>query len=376
MMKKLLVLFPAVLVCLNCAAVKTAGTVYFASAPQKAVIYSDGVIVLEDKLEAGRLVDNTVFLPESLDLKTVSVTQGGKRVKYFTIERRAATVRDKSAEPVATTGYLLAFPQYDGKDALVLRYSVNGVSWSPRLDAEIKDGRSLEINLTAIIAPGDNELKDCALTLVYAGSAFRTAGAAERYDIGKINLAKNRTAYYILSSSTVAYSSYYRWDVDRDDAVKPVIAFDNPLPASMDGLPYMLVSDNIIVSQGDIDRLQPQTKLEVACGSEKLLKTYRKVTTKEDTKKKILPFNHSLLYRVVNALGSDVLVRVYYTKRIGEVHRNVYRFAKEPSARPGEYFVWDLTVPKSEAREVSFNFDSDEKNVAAYLRYDEFEGGR
>ncbi|MBN2353026.1 MAG: hypothetical protein JXD23_10695 [Spirochaetales bacterium] len=376
MVKRFIVAIPAILLSLSCAPGGAGGRVYFASAPQKAVIYSDGEIVLEDRLEADRLVEDTVFLPESLDLKTVSVTQDGKRVKYFTIERRSATVRQKNAEPASAEGYLLTFPQYDRKGEIVLRYSVNGVTWRPRLDVEIKDDRSLEMYLNAIISPGENELKDCQLTLVYANSAFRTAGAAERYDIGKIDLVKNRTAYYILSSTSVEYALYYRWDVDRDDAVKQVVAFDNPLPASVDSLPYMLISDNVVVGQGDIDRLQPRAKVELACGGEKSLKTYRKVATKEDTAKKFLAFNHDLLYRVSNALDGDVLVRVYYTKRIGEVHRNVYRFRTKPSARPGEFFVWDLTVPKGDAREISFNFDSDEKNVQEYLRYDDFEGGR
>jgi hypothetical protein len=349
---------------------------YWESKPQKALIYNDGNVILEERIEDAYLASGGIILPVKAILETVTIYQNDSRLKYYTIEKKEVTVSGVSGKPFKEQRYVINLPEYDEKSSLILRYGITGIDWTPKIEANMRDEKTLTLYLNAVISPRADNLTDCDITLVNSNSRYKSSAEEDSFHLGKIDLLANRTVFYLLNTVTVGYTTYYKWDASSDEDARLILAFSNPFKSAIDSCPFVVTSNNVVVNQGTVYSMNPGEAVELESGIEPLIKTFRSITTKEDTKKEILAFNHAFTLRVQNLKGAPIILKLYFQKKLGEVHRNVYHFPIPPDEKPGEWFIWNLTLPKDDVKEISFDFDSDAKDFSEYMGYDYYEGGR
>ncbi len=326
----------------------------------------DGTATVEADLSPGNLVDGGVLLPAALNMDSVTALQNGARLRFYRIEK----------EPASGQRYFVSFPSRDRSAPLLLRYSLNGVTWRPRMEAIVTDGSTLALSLSAIIESGGTDLRGCSITLAGRGSRGGDSVSAGGFPIGTLDLRPGSTVVYLLGSETAPYSSFYRWFASSRQGPHLVVAFKSPFPSVLRNLPFVMVQDSIVMSQGVIPELRPDLSAEMDGGTEDLLATFRSVVTKEDRTRALVPFNHAVTFKVRNQKDSPVVLRLYYEKKLGVRHRTEYHFAVAPNDKPGELLLWNLALPAGGEQEISFDFDSDVKSFAEYLDYDYFEGGK
>ncbi len=376
--KAIFLLLISAFACFMGCAGRTASTAYREFKPQTAVIYTDGTAILEEKIEKSGLAAGGILLPPQLDLDTVSVSQNGERLKNFMVEEKRVPVpsREDPRKTELISRYLITFPGYDGKGPLTLRYSVSGIDWTPRIEAGLKEGGRAALYLGAVITAEDKNLIGCSLTLMNSG-AKRTSGAKEDiFEIGKVDLRAGSTVFNLLKEEEVSYSTYYSWNASEDVGAELMMAFKSPFGSSMHEVPFLVTSNGVVVRQGALYEMLPGEEVELASGVDPAVKVYRAVTTREDVMNKILPFNHAITLRVQNLTGGPIKLKIFFEKKLGYTHRNLYHFPIPPNEMPGEWLLWNLELPAGGAKEIPFNFDSEVKDFDEYLHYDLYAGGR
>lgn len=181
--------------------------VYKDSRPQKAIIYNNGEVVLEETIEGSRIVHNSLLLPMTLNLKTVSVSRNNERLTYYTIEKKQVAVQNGDEVPHTEERYVLAFPDLDTSTPLLLRYSVVGISREPRLDIEIQEGGKIRTRLNAVINPGRNQLESYNFKL-------QPDAMPGEYFLWRLKLAANdvKEIAFDFDSDDKSFSEYRQFD--------------------------------------------------------------------------------------------------------------------------------------------------------------------
>jgi hypothetical protein len=374
-MRKQLPVFFSCAACLLCCAGLSASP--RAESPQrKALLYTDGITVIEQQIESRDLVNGGIALPAALDPDTVMVSQNGSRLNRFSLEHEPAAAAESSGSSDEKLGYFITFPGFDWANSLTLRYAIKGIKWFPRMEAVIEDEKTLQLHLSAVIQPEGNGLSGCSITLVNADSQNKPLTVADTYELGPMDLHPLRTEFCHLDVKPVSYARYYRWDASSEDGAESILAFTSPFRSVMYDCHLTVTMNNAVMNQGVIDALWPQTTVEVQYGEETLIQTSRSIVTKEDMRKDPIPFNHAVTLNVRNGTGSPIDIRLFFSKKSGMYHKTEYHFPIPPDDRPGEWLVWNLKLPKDGEKTISFDFDTDVKDFSEYLNYGYYEGGR
>ena len=110
----------------------------------------------------------------------------------------------------------------------------------------------------------------------------------------------------------------------------------------------------------------------LAAGAEVGLAVKRSVVTDDNLESKSRPFRHTVNFSLRNDTAEEIMVEVLFDKMPSDRrNRTIYNFTREPDRRPGEIFIWELSVAGGAEGVIPFSFDSDRPRYSEYSHYED-----
>jgi hypothetical protein len=168
------------------------------------------------------------------------------------------------------------------------------------------------------------------------------------------------------------YKKKIIWNTDTRERVRGIILTQNPFKFPICPAKTNLYDQARLISQDYAEWAPAGGPISLAAGNATGIEIERSVVTKENLarKAKARPFNHAIEFKINNNSNEDVSVEVIMQKRIGSQHKTIYNFKKNPSRRPGQLIIWELSMKNGQKEVIAFDFDSEYQSFSGYQSYE------
>ena len=319
-------------------------------------VYSAGGSVVSGVIDAGAVGSRRLRLPATVS--AINLAQGDHSLKWFTVQ--AIGEKDKD-----TLYKLIGLPSL-GPGELKFDYALPDITWTLKLKADIVDPKSVSLQLLAAVNMNASvPYKDCDVTLVLnnAVSAEKLLGSTFR--LGLFDLYPHRNITYSLGNKVTDYSFIREWNAFAGkDEVHVLLQVKNPFSVDLNQTNSTVQANQIIVESGTItDQSRPGEVVSLPAGIDDTISTFRSIKITEATDKRLLPFNHHVVYTITNNSNQPKTLRLVTSRVMGNEHRSVYHYTQSPDATPENTLVWMLQLDAGATRTLEYDFDADVKDV-------------
>lgn len=319
-------------------------------------IYSAGGSVVSGVIDPVALGSRRLRVPASV--AAINLSQGDRSLKWFTVQ----AIQEGKKDPLYK---LIGLPAL-GPGPLKFNYALPEITWALKLRAEIRDPKSVGLQLQAVITMNASEpYKQCDVTLVLNNAVSVEKLATSTFKLSSFDLYPYRNVTYGLGAKVMDYAFIREWNAYAGkDEVRVLLQVKNPFAVDLNQTSSSVEANQIIVESGTINsKSGPGEVVSLPAGVDDTISTFRSVKITEATDKRPLPFNHKISYDLVNRSAEPKTLRLVTSRVLGNEHRSVYHFTEPPTATPENTLVWLLTLEPGVTRTLEYDFDADIKDV-------------
>ncbi len=327
-------------------------------------IYSAGGSVVSGGIDSSVLGDRRLRLPASA--AAIHLSQNDQSLKWFTVQAIEPKKDVKDAKDAKDATYKLVGLPSLKPGQLDFNYALPDITWTLKLKGEIKNSKSVNLQLLAMINMNASETyKQCDVTLVLNNAVSVEKLSASTFKLSSFDLYPHRNITYDLDTKVMDYSLIREWNADvGKDEVHVLLQVKNPFSVDLNQTSSSVEANQIIVDSGTVSgQSGPGEVISLPAGVDDTISTFRSVKITESTDKRPLPFNHRITYEIVNRSDQAKTLKLVTSRVLGSEHRTLYHYTVPPDATPENTLVWLLKLEPNSTRTLEFDFDSDIKDV-------------
>jgi hypothetical protein len=360
--------------------------VYRLPDPERLYIYRGGLVIYDAKIPENTIINNAFILPDNIQLDSLIISQGGKRIHSYSTEQvEVLVVLRRGERPNLVRILRVHLPELGAGAPLEVKYGIrnSGLLWDLSLDMEIQEDGAMGCALLAAVR-ADRDLSETTRSILARQPEIILASSQNMllddtgavFNLGRPLIEANRRTLFKLEEGQTRYELVYQWDANRRERLSVSLRAPTPLKTMAQDVRIYLNASGINVAQSSNMTISPDRPIECYIGEQPNIAAFKSVKTAEFPDRENLPFTHYLEYQVTNQLDKGILVEISVPVSYGVKHRNQYHFAKEPDERPGDRMIWKYNLGPGEQALVEFNFDSESKDNPLYSQFDYSGGGR